>query len=200
MYQLFVLLSSAYIRHSTNITSIPSVITRICAEYVCASYDGDRWDLESDSDIKLDDNNTKLIVLKSLFFDRRVVRGVDEWCCSRYDTMNRKVWRIRVHRLGKRDFMFKIGIRQCTTFKERRPKQYRASSYMLRVANGSIESSDWILEDGDIISILYHRKFCKFAVNNRQFPIEFQVLPLESAYCLVVELYDCVEVEILGPK
>ena len=102
--------------------------------------------------------------------------------------VRRKLWRLRVHRMGKREFMFKVGISDDTN---------KLLTYALRVANGSFASSSWTLKDNDVIAVLYYGSTLKFAVNGKEYPKAFHNLPFNRPYALTVQLYDCMEIELL---
>ena len=87
----------------------------------------------------------------------------------------------------KKQFMFKIGISDRT----------EKLTYALCIANGSFASSNWILKDGDVISVLYYGSTLKFAVNGNEYPKVFHSLPFDKPYALTVRLYDCMQMQLL---
>ena len=148
---LFSLLLSGFTRGCYSIhgprsshNTIPSDILVLCIKFLTTALSLDQWDFNGNSNIKMESNKRKIIVLNSLFFNRTVVRGVDKVSCSVNDFFERKLWKFRVHELGKRnDFTFKIGIRSCDGGITRGLYAFRFPA-------------DWSLKDGDIISMLYH--------------------------------------------
>ena len=214
--------------------NIPVDISLLCVQFVIALLGPDQWESVGDSNVKMEADNSKLIVLNPIFFNRKIVRGLAMVTCAPYNFLERMLWRLRVHKLGKKvcgpgvclqswvhcfymyhmvyvnssytsdipetvfvsfwiclrqNFTFKIGIRPCKG-------ESNGVAYTLRVANGTFESpNEWVLKDGDVISIMYHVGKLRFAVNGDEYPKKFDVVP--ARYRLTVELYDCMEMEIL---
>ena len=180
---LFLLLLYGFSREYCSLY-FPSDILVLCIKFVTAALSLDHWEFIGNGDIKMESNKRKIIVLNSLFFNRTVVRGVDKVSCSVNDFFERKLWKFRVHELGKRrDFTFKIGISSCDG----------------GIANGSYTfrfPADWSLKDGDIVSMLLHIGKLRLTVNGAEHEKRFEIPPAQ--FTLIVELYDCMELEMLS--
>ena len=168
-------------------------ILSLCAEFIdcLASMAKDRWNVcgEYNDGLKLEAYGTKLTVTKSMFFKQRVEKGV-EIVCSNTMSSYRKEWTLRVRKVRQKDFTFKIGISDSAG-------KFHRNSYALCIANDSFASSSWMLQDCDIISVLYYGSTLKFAVNGKQYPTSFRNVPYNRYYTLAVQLYDCCEIQML---
>ena len=159
---------------------------------VCGySIGNDRWGVEyekTDTNNTKRANNAKRTVFTHSDHHRMLVQGVESVSSSDRDFSHRKIWGVRVRRLG-RDFNFKIGISAWAVDSGINP-------YALCITNGFVDNGNSRLNDGDVIWVLSHRGKLRFAVNGFVLPKVFKLL--QSQYKLTVELFDRMELEILA--
>lgn len=194
-FLIFRLLVNGFHRSARGAESFHKALTDdiadLCIEFFVEASDQDEWNLQLDQGITYGGNNTKLIVKNTLHSKERMIMGNCLFSCS--DLFNRKLWRIRVRRVGKRPFCFHIGIANADIIDE--------TLHTLRIIHGfihrgSIASSDWQLNHRDVISILYHLDKVNFAVNDRICPLPIECDP--AHYRLVTKVFDAVELQILS--
>eukprot|EP01084_Bolivina_argentea_P000650 1205_1 len=184
------LLLTGYIRtvikFDTMYSKIPVDIITFCGKFCYGLSQKNKWNSDVDFDIKFDGNDTGLTYMKCSLFKPQTIKAMNIITSK----TERKVFEINVFKIGKKDLTFKIGI--CD--------ESNGERYLLCIANDSFASSDWILNDGDVISTLYYLRTLKFAINGKEYPKKFENVyfdETENKYTLCVKLYDCIRFKLI---
>ena len=183
------MLTNGYLRRETDREHIPTDIIGVCMAYFIELI-VNKWDhneKDEDGDIKLERYNTKITVMRPIFFKRKHFKATD---VITRETV-RKVWKVQVNvKQNSRGLLtFKIGVQSKRSGKE----------YKLRVGNGSFADSDWILNDGDVIMIKYYCTRLIFAINDKEYPEQFCIdFQRGTDYVLMADLFDEIELLLLS--